>query len=258
MHLNLENRIALVAGSSRGIGYAIVEVLLAEGARVVITGRSEESLKRAAARLRERYGGDRFLCFPGDLTEPVTIRSLIRRVRDHWGRIEIFVGAVGSGRGTLGLEVPELEWQRLFEINFWSAQRLLNELLPDFIQSGSGCIVLIASITGVESTSAPLPYSTAKAALIHYVKNLARQLGPYNVRANCVAPGNILFPGGSWETHLAQRHEEVMNYIRCEVPLNRFGDPREIADVVAFLASDRASFITGACVVADGGQTRGI
>jgi 3-oxoacyl-[acyl-carrier protein] reductase len=110
----------------------------------------------------------------------------------------------------------------------------------------------------VESTPAPLPYSAAKAALINYAKNVSRLVGTNQVRVNCVAPGNILFPGGSWERHIEQRHDEVMNYIRTEVPLGRFGTPEEIADLVVFLSSDRASFITGACVIADGGQTRGI
>ena len=105
---------------------------------------------------------------------------------------------------------------------------------------------------------APLPYSAAKAALINLSKNLARQAGPHNVRVNCVAPGNILFPGGSWEKHLEARAEEVHRFIQTEVPLRRFGRPEEIADAIAFLCSDRSSFITGACIVADGGQTRSL
>src|SRR5262249_49485192 len=97
-----------------------------------------------------------------------------------------------------------------------------------------------------------------KAAVLSYGKNLARQLGPQGVRVNCVAPGNILFPGGSWEKKFAQQREHFQRYIETEVPLQRFGSPEEIADVVVFLASDRAAFVTGACVVADGGQTRSL
>jgi len=111
---------------------------------------------------------------------------------------------------------------------------------------------------GLESTSAPLPYSAAKAALVNYGKNLARQVGPSNVRVNCVAPGNILFPGGSWDRHLSERRDEVLHLINVEVPLQRFGRPEEIADLIVFLSSDRAAFITGACIVADGGQTRSL
>jgi 3-oxoacyl-[acyl-carrier protein] reductase len=122
----------------------------------------------------------------------------------------------------------------------------------------SGSIVLVASIAGVESTPAPLAYSAAKAAIVNYAKNLARELGPLNIRVNCVAPGNILFPGGSWEGHLARRRDEVLQMIEAEVPLRRFGQPEEIADLIAFLSSERASFITGSCVIADGGQTRSV
>ena len=117
---------------------------------------------------------------------------------------------------------------------------------------------MVASIAGLESSSAPLPYSAAKAALLNYGKNLARQLGPFNVRVNSVAPGNILFPGGSWERHLAERRDEVLKLIEAEVPLRRFGRPDEIADLIVYLSSERAAFITGSCIIADGGQTRGM
>ena len=132
------------------------------------------------------------------------------------------------------------------------------EVLPEMIEARSGSVILISSITGVESTPSPLPYSAAKAALVNYGKNLARQVGKDQVRVNCVAPGNILFPGGSWEQRLAQRRDEVMDFIRAEVPLQRFGRAEEIADLVVFLSSDRAAFITGSCFVADGGQTRSV
>ncbi len=123
-------------------------------------------------------------------------------------------------------------------------------------RSRHGSIVLVASIVGLESTRAPLPYSAAKAAMVSYGKNLARQVGPFNVRVNSVAPGNILFPGGSWERHLAERRDEVLREIEAEVPLGRFGRAEEVADLIVFLSSDRAAFITGSCLVADGGQTR--
>jgi 3-oxoacyl-[acyl-carrier protein] reductase len=103
-----------------------------------------------------------------------------------------------------------------------------------------------------------LPYSAAKAALLNYGKNVARAVGPHNVRVNCVAPGNILFPGGSWERHLLERHDDVQRQIEAEVPLQRFGRPEEVADLIVFLSSDRAAFMTGSCVVADGGQTRSV
>ena len=116
----------------------------------------------------------------------------------------------------------------------------------------------MASLTGLESTTAPLPYSAAKSAIINYAKNLARVVAASGVRVNSVAPGNVLFPGGSWERHLNERHDDVMREIEAEVPMRRFGRAEEVADVIVFLSSGRGSFMTGSCVVVDGGQTRSI
>jgi 3-oxoacyl-[acyl-carrier protein] reductase len=126
------------------------------------------------------------------------------------------------------------------------------------LEHRNGAVILIGSITGLEATPAPLAYSAAKAALLNYTKNLAREVGGSGIRVNYVAPGNVLFEGGSWERRLRDSPEETSRFIRGEVPLQRFGKVDEIANVVAFLASDRASFLTGACVVVDGGQTRGL
>jgi 3-oxoacyl-[acyl-carrier protein] reductase len=126
------------------------------------------------------------------------------------------------------------------------------------VEQKRGAIVFVNSIVAVESTPAPLAYSSAKAALLNYTKNLARQVAADGIRVNTVAPGNIFFDGGSWDKHLQARRDEVLGYIASEVPMQRFGKPEEIADAVAFLASARASFVTGACLVADGGQTRSL
>jgi 3-oxoacyl-[acyl-carrier protein] reductase len=140
-------------------------------------------------------------------------------------------------------------------LNFFSSVRLAQAAIP-YMQVSGGSIILVSSIVGIEATPAPLPYSAAKAALINYGKNLSRAVAEHKIRVNTIAPGNVLFPGGTWEKHLANRRESVEAYITAEVPMNRFGTPQEISNIVVFLASPAANFVTGGCYVVDGGQTR--
>jgi 3-oxoacyl-[acyl-carrier protein] reductase len=254
--LQLAGKVALVAGSSRGIGLSTARAFLAEGCRTMITGRDRASLASARAAFESEFGPDRVLACQGDLGDSAMISAVLDSVCEHWDHPDCVVANIGSGRGRVGWEIPEADWQRLFDVNLAATHRLVQQMLPGMTRRGAGSVVIMGSIVGVESIQAPLPYSAAKAALLSYSKNLARELGPFNVRVNCVAPGNILFPGGSWERHQSERHDEVSRYIDTEVPLRRFGRPEEIADLVAFLSSDRAAFITGSCVIADGGQTR--
>jgi 3-oxoacyl-[acyl-carrier protein] reductase len=141
-------------------------------------------------------------------------------------------------------------------LNFFGSVNLAQAAMPLLAENGHGALLFVASITGVEATAAPLPYSAAKAALINYSKNLAGQVARLGVRVNCIAPGNVLFPGGSWERRLEKDKSKVMQMIESSVPLARFGTPEEIADIAVFLCSDAATFITGACFKADGGQTK--
>lgn len=258
MDLQLKDKVALVAGSSRGIGKATARAFLAEGARTVITGRDAASLNQTQTEFEKEFGKDRVFAVTGDLTQTEQIRIVLEQVHAKWGAPDCVVAGIGSGRGPTGWNLIDADWQKLFETNLFGSLRLVTEVLPAMTQARKGSIVMVSSIAGIESLPAPLPYCAAKAALNNFQKNVSRQVGSSNVRINCVAPGNVLFPGGSWETHLKNRRDEVMRYIETEVPLKRFGTPEEIADLIVFLSSDRASFITGSCVVADGGQTRTI
>ena len=256
MDLRLSDLVAFVAGSTQGIGEAIVRAFLAEGGRVIISGRRPDRLEEVALALSEAHDPEKILRFCGDLTQPADIEKAVRQTLDHWGAIDCLVANIGSGVARMGWELMDSDWQSVFEQNFWGSIRLVQAVLPHMVDARRGSIVFTSSIAGVESISAPLPYSTAKAALLSYCKGLSRQVGQYGVRVNCVAPGNVLFPGGSWERKLQERREHFTEYVQREVALQRFGKPEEIADVVVFLCSKRASFITGACVVVDGGQTR--
>lgn len=257
MELGLQGQVAFVAGSSRGIGRAIAASLLDEGASVVLTGRHAEALEQATADLATKENYERILPVLGDMGDAAVIAAAYERTLAHWGRLDHLIANLGTGSGKPGWEQSDEEWTRLFEANFFASVRLTQAALPHLVKSG-GSVLYIASITGVEATPAPLPYSAAKAALVNYSKNLARQLGPQKVRVNTIAPGNIYFEGGTWEKHLAVRREQVERMLQTEVPLQRFGTPEEIASLAVFLCSSRAGFATGGCYVVDGGQTRSV
>lgn len=259
MDMGLKHQVAFVAGSSRGIGRAIAAALLAEGARVVLTGRDEASLKKSENELAAMAGQARVLAIAGDFTNTTTIADAFERTVRAFGRIDHLIANLGTGSGKPGWEQTDEEWERLFAMNFFASVRLTQAVLPHLLRNPDGGSVLyIGSIVGVEATPAPLPYSAAKAALLNYSKNLARQVGAQKVRVNTIAPGNIYFEGGSWERHLATRREAVQGMLRTEVPLGRFGTPEEIASLAVWLCSEQAGFATGGCFVVDGGQTRSV
>lgn len=250
--------VALVAGSSRGIGKAAAEQLLRDQFHVCVTGRTAEVLEKTHAELAQAFGAEQVMSFSGDLTAADDIAECFRTVTARWGKLTTLVANLGSGSGKPGWDQPDHEWDRLFRINFFGSAKLAQAAIPFISAAGGGAIVFISSITGLEATGAPLPYSAAKAALINYSKNLSRQVAARGIRVNCIAPGNVLFPGGTWERNLAERETEVKAHIEAEVPLHRFGRPEEIAELVGFLCGERSTFMTGSCVVMDGGQTRSI
>jgi 3-oxoacyl-[acyl-carrier protein] reductase len=194
--------------------------------------------------------------YVGDLTDPSTIRACLHAVSETWGAINAVVANIGSGKSVAGWLIDPEEWARVFQLNFFGTVNLIGEVMPQLIDCAPSSVVIIGSIAGVEATAAPLAYGSAKSALLNYSKNLARQVAAAGVRVNVVAPGNILFPGGSWEQRVAANPAQVESYLRAEVPMRRFGTPEEIADFVVMLSSPKASFATGMCAVVDGGQTR--
>jgi 3-oxoacyl-[acyl-carrier protein] reductase len=259
MDLRLEKQVVFVAGSSRGIGRAIAETLLAQGARVILTGRDEKSLQVTCEEIGGSGNRDNMLAISGDFSEPAVIASGFDRAVAHFGGIDHLVANLGTGSGEPGWNPPETEWQRLFQQNFFASMRLAQSVLPYLIANANGgSILFISSIVAIEASPAPLPYSAAKAALLNYSKNLARQLGAHRIRVNTIAPGNIWFPGGSWQRKLEEKMDSVTAMLRADVPLQRFGTPAEVASLAAYLCSTQAAFCTGGCYVIDGGQTRSV
>ncbi|HWS65296.1 MAG TPA: SDR family oxidoreductase [Steroidobacteraceae bacterium] len=257
MDLQLEKQVVFVAGSSRGIGRSIAETLLAQGACVILTGRDEQSLRATCEEVGNPGNRDNMLAISGDFSKPAVIASGYERAAAHFGGIDHLVANLGTGSGEPGWTPSEAEWQRLFEQNFFASMRLTQSVLPYLVaNTNGGSILYISSIAAIEASSAPLPYSAAKAALLNYSKNLARQLGPQKIRVNSIAPGNIWFPGGSWQKKLEEKADGVTAMLRADVPLQRFGTPAEVASLAAYLCSTQAAFCTGGCYVMDGGQTR--
>ncbi len=243
----------LIAGASRGIGLAMAAGFLGEGARVALLARTPEPLAAAAARLSEAFGAELVRAFPADCAEEAAWPTIVDNLNAAWGGLDVVIANVGDGRGTQDALPDAACFVDAWRMNFTTAEVTARATLP-LLEASGGNLLFISSIAGLEAIGAPTDYSVAKSALIALTKQMARRLAP-QVRVNCLAPGNVLFPGGSWDAKIKNDPERVARIIETTVPMKRFGTPEEMADAALFLCSERARFITGTCLVVDGGQT---
>ena len=255
MDLGLSNNVAMISGASRGIGRAIALGLAAEGCRLSLCARGQERLEETAQ--EARAAGVEVLATALDVTREPEARRWVEATRQQFGGIDILINNVGGSRPGGNLNASRQDWQAGFALNFFSALDLCQLVVPVMEERQAGCVINIASIYGRE-WGGPMTYNAAKAAMISLSKEMARTLAPKGIRVNSVAPGSILFPGGSWEQRQKENPEGIAAFVKAELPAGRFGKPEEVADVVVFLASERAQWVSGACITVDGCQSRSL
>jgi len=255
MDLGLTGKVAMITGGSRGIGRAIASGLAAEGCRLSLCARGRTDLDETVRELRAQDAD--VLASAMDVTDEAAARRWFDETRERFGAVDVLVNNVGGSRPGGNLSASADDWRRGFSLNFFSALDLCRLVVPSMQERKQGCVIHIASIYGRE-WGGPMTYNAAKAAMISLSKEMARELAPDGIRVNSVAPGSILFSGGSWDRRRKEDPEGIADFVKRELPAGRFGTPREVADVVVFLASDRANWISGACINVDGCQSRSL
>lgn len=249
---SLTGKVALITGSTRGIGRAIAERMAEQGARVVISSRKQDACDTAAAEINEHYGAGRAIAIAANISSKEGLTALVQRTQEEWGSIDILVCNAASNPyyGPMA-GISDEQFRKIFDNNVLSNHWLISLVSPDMVKRKAGAIIIVSSIGGLHGSSIIGAYNVSKAADFQLARNMAVELGPHNVRVNCIAPGLIQtdFARALWE------NPDTLAQATSTTPLGRIGQPDEIAGAAVFLASDAGSFMTGQAMVIDGGVT---
>ena len=238
----MADKVALITGAARGIGLATAQLMIEQGWRIAMLDRDADELQAAAAPL-----GDAVLTLTQDVSNPQAAPQAIRACLDHFGRLDALVNNAGVADFGPIEETDFARWRRVMETNI-DGVFLMSQAATAALRETSGAIVNIGSISGLRASTLRVAYGTSKAAVIHLTKQQAAELGEYGIRANCVCPGPV-----RTKLAMAVHTQDIIDAYHDAIPLNRYGSEREIAEVIAFLCSDKASYVTGQIIASDGG-----
>ena len=252
---DLTGKVAIVTGSSRGIGRAIAEAFAEQGAKVVISSRKQDACDEVASAINAAHGERSAIAVAASISDKAALQALVDEARKAFGRIDILVCNAASNPyyGPMG-GISDDQFRKILDNNVLSNHWLAQMVAPEMVERGSGSIIIVSSIGGMTSSTTIGAYNVSKAADFQLARNLAAEFGPSQVRVNCIAPGLVRtdFAKALWE------NPETLKAVTRHTPLRRIGEPREIAGAAVFLASDASTFMTGQALIVDGGSTIGV
>ena len=252
---DLTNKVAIITGSSRGIGRAIAEAMADQGGKVVISSRKAEACEETARAINEKHGEGAAIVVPANISSKDALQNLVDETRRQLGKVDVLVCNAASNPyyGPMG-GITDDQFRKILDNNVLANHWLIQMVAPEMIERREGSIIIVSSIGGLKASEVIGAYNISKAADFQLARNLAAEFGRHQVRVNCIAPGLVRtdFARALWE------NPETLKAVTMHSPLRRIGEPHEIAGAAVFLASPASTFVTGQAIVVDGGSTTGV